>query len=377
YEPYKSYSHTLDDFDNPTLIAENPRENIRPYAVTWTADKSTIYALSREDDKYLITIDPETGISTRLSRITGFGSNQSIQGMAIDENNTCYLVATDNMNHDTNSYLYTCNLFTGEVTLVGSQSIAPDLHDIAATCDGDMYGIDAASKSLYKLNKSNGAAELVGSVGVSRDVGLYTLSYDRQNDQLYQYVISDSGIHTALATLSKTNGQLTYVSEFFQYGIFVGGVQSSCEDRGETFQLNAGFNGSWINPATSGQGLMVDVFPVSDVFFAAWFTFDDGQESNKAAVGSIEQRWLTLSGAVGDDNTVELDIYNSSGGVFDDPAAVDTVVVGSMTVTFEDCTSGFVEYIFADSGLSGSFPIQRIAGDNIAMCESLLSESSQ
>ena len=374
YDPYYSYTHTLNGFDNPTYVAGNPRENLRPFAITWSADKTTMYALSREDEKYLIRINPETGVSTRLSKLTGYPSNQTIQGMAIDENNTCYVVATDASNHDTSSTLYSCNLMTGAVTLVGSQSLAPDIHDIAATCEGEIYGVDASQKSLIKIDKLNGTAEWVGSLGISADVGLYSLSYDRQNGALYQYVINSSGYQTALATLSKTNGSLSFVSDAYKYGNFVGGIQSSCADKVETFALNPGFNGSWFNIATDGQGFMFDVLPESNTFFAAWFTFDaDEVASNQnKVIGSAEHRWFTALGAVGDTNTVELSVYNTSGGVFDDPTAVSSQVVGSMTVKFDNCSEGTIDYSMDDGTLVNSIPIQRIAGDNVDLCESLL-----
>ncbi len=39
-------------------------------------------------------------------------------------------------------------------------------------------------------------------------------------------------------------------------------------------QLNAALSGAWHNPSTSGQGIMVEVFPQLQRIHGAWFTFD-------------------------------------------------------------------------------------------------------
>ena len=42
----------------------------------------------------------------------------------------------------------------------------------------------------------------------------------------------------------------------------------------DKFQINAGLNDAWFNPATAGQGLLIAVFPDAASMFIAWFTFD-------------------------------------------------------------------------------------------------------
>ena len=42
-----------------------------------------------------------------------------------------------------------------------------------------------------------------------------------------------------------------------------------------------------------------------------------------------------------------------------------------MTLTFTDCISGVVEYDIISINQQGTVPIQRVAGDNIALCEAL------
>ena len=61
----------------------------------------------------------------------------------------------------------------------------------------------------------------------------------------------------------------------------------------------------------------------------------------------------------------------SSGGLFDTPTDTLEVIDGSITLTFNGCNSGTIAYAIPSIGLTGTVPIQRVANDNIAMCEAL------
>ena len=65
----------------------------------------------------------------------------------------------------------------------------------------------------------------------------------------------------------------------------------------------------------------------------------------------------------------------TSGGVFDtatdiqrtDPPGSD----GTILLIFTSCNSGTVEYDIPSINRQGIVPIQRVAGDNIALCQAL------
>ncbi|MEM9532867.1 MAG: kelch repeat-containing protein [Pseudomonadota bacterium] len=144
----------------------------------------------------------------------------------------------------------------------------------------------------------------------------------------------------------------------------------------EVFAINPGINDAWFNPATAGQGFFIIVYPDIPLMFLAWFTYDTElpDASLLANVGAPGQRWLTAQGPyAGNEGT--LDILTSSGGVFDtgDPAP-DSEVSGEMTVTFDSCLAGTVSYSIPQLSLSGQIPIQRVAEDNVTLCEELSSE---
>ena len=66
-----------------------------------------------------------------------------------------------------------------------------------------------------------------------------------------------------------------------------------------------------------------------------------------------------------------MDISIASGGLFDTPTEITEVNDGTIILTFFDCTSGTVEYDIPSIGQKGLVPIQRVVGDNIALCESM------
>jgi DNA-binding beta-propeller fold protein YncE len=157
---------------------------------------------------------------------------------------------------------------------------------------------------------------------------------------------------------------------------------------GPGFKLNPGLNGSWANFDTLGQGFFIDVLPDIPLIFFAWFTYDTTQPEQAlslnndrsmkqlatAQVGDENHRWLTAQGSYDlDSNSAILDVTLTTGGLFDDPAPVTNSPPGSqgtITLTFKDCKTGTVDYDLTAAGLSGSVPIQRLAEDNVPLCES-------
>jgi hypothetical protein len=90
-------------------------------------------------------------------------------------------------------------------------------------------------------------------------------------------------------------------------------------------------------------------------------------------LGEPGHRWLTAQGPYGGD-TANLTIFVTEGGVFvaaEPAAATDPAGDGTLTIEFADCANGLVSYEITSLGISGEIPIQRIAPDNIAFCETL------
>jgi cyclophilin family peptidyl-prolyl cis-trans isomerase len=144
-----------------------------------------------------------------------------------------------------------------------------------------------------------------------------------------------------------------------------------------SLNFNAGLGGAWFNSETSGSGILLEVLPTADIVFMAWFTHDAQTPAEGIAntIGSTNQRWLTGIGTIDrDNNSVTLDLANTSGGLFDNPQDVTNSApssYGTMTINFEDCSNANVVYNLIDQELSGSFTMGRISQDNVALCETL------
>jgi formylglycine-generating enzyme required for sulfatase activity len=146
---------------------------------------------------------------------------------------------------------------------------------------------------------------------------------------------------------------------------------------GLTFQINNGLNDAWYNPETSGQGILLTVYPDIKLVFLAWFTYDTERppEDVDAFLGEPGHRWLTAQGNY-EGNTAILTIAETKGGVFDSPEpepVTDPAGIGTMTLEFVNCSEGRVSYDIQTLGISGEIPIQRIVADNVPLCEAMAS----
>ncbi len=141
-------------------------------------------------------------------------------------------------------------------------------------------------------------------------------------------------------------------------------------------KINPGLNDAWYDPETNGQGFFITVFPDLSAMSLAWFTYDTELPPIDATanLGDPGHRWITAVGLI-EGNQVVMDIEMTSGGLFDtateitrtDPPGSD----GTIILTFDSCNSGTVEYDIPSISRFGTVPIQRIATDNVALCEAL------
>lgn len=134
-------------------------------------------------------------------------------------------------------------------------------------------------------------------------------------------------------------------------------------------EINAGLSGSWHDPATDGQGLLVDVVVDQSNLFAAWFTFSDAAPVADAA---DHQRWYTVFGGYSGD-TAELTLYRATGGQLNTPGAVSNEPVGEATLMFHSCTRATFAYLLEDPSVSGTIELERLSPD--VFCQDIVDRS--
>lgn len=148
-------------------------------------------------------------------------------------------------------------------------------------------------------------------------------------------------------------------------------------DVGASFQINAGLTDAWFDPATDGQGFFFVVFPDIRKLFLSWFTYDTERPDPAvmAGLGEPGHRWLTATGDY-EGNVAELNVTLTSGGLFDStqPEPTNQEGYGSILIEFNGCNGATLSYSFPQQGLANVLQVQRIAHDNIALCEALNAE---
>lgn len=139
----------------------------------------------------------------------------------------------------------------------------------------------------------------------------------------------------------------------------------------ETFTINQGIAGAWFFPDTSGSGLLFDVRPSDKFIFAAWFTYDIESNGDFASIGSDDNRWFTASGNYEMNSAMEIDLFHTFGGIFDNDQNVTSVKIGTISFVFEGCNLANVTYNITEGELTGKFPIKRVIGGTESLCEDL------
>ena len=247
-----------------------------------------------------------------------------------------------------------CNLVATEPAVSQSLPLPPPQVDASKGTDSELIYLTWASVS---------------------DATSYNVYFSENADSAK--ILIDSSTGTSMTITGAVPGVVYYFWVFSTNaaGESVTGTSDTgyAGDLAASFLINTGLNDAWYDPATSGQGLLITVFPNSDLVFAAWFTFDAQTTDAGIAtvIGGPGQRWFTAQGAISGNSTT-MDVYSSEGGEFDttEPQP-NTRVVGTMTITWHDCENATLTYDIYDSSRTGSIEWVRIANDSVAVCEAL------
>ena len=190
--------------------------------------------------------------------------------------------------------------------------------------------------------------------------------------------LSHNGDNWQTTELAQTGFSITSFGQGEDRSVYVSGQGNGIylisdgdvvpEEKG--IAINPGLNDAWFNPDTDGQGFFITVFPDLGFVSLAWFTYDTELpgEDDTSNIGDPGHRWLTALGSI-DGNKSRMDITIASGGIFDTPTEIVRMNDGTIILSFSDCSSGTVEYNIPAIGRQGAVPIQRVASDNITLCE--------
>jgi hypothetical protein len=176
-------------------------------------------------------------------------------------------------------------------------------------------------------------------------VGTGTLSFTACDSGTLAYAFSDGSGRSGTIPLSRITPNVTCTT-------------------GTAATTNADFalSGNWFDPATSGQGFVFEVNPISPVVFFAWYTYSPSGQT----AGAAGQRWFTGQGAfTSGSRMIALTLFETTGGVFDQPtpAAQTSVAVGSAMVSFTSCSTAQLQFSFtggSNAGHAGTISLARV-----------------
>jgi len=288
-------------------------------------------------------ITSSAGLTVNLNQhgLTGAWYNQSTSGQGI------VLESTADVNGAGHGRLF-AGWFTYDVTAAGGQRWY--------SLQGDVSSTDkTAALTIYTGTGGNFAtAPSVSPVAV----GQATLQFTDCSHGLLRYTFSDGSNRKGFIGLTRLTG---------------GATCTSSGDSGPAVAADR-YAGSWYNPSTSGQGLILTPYTTSQgsSLFGSWFTYaPNGQQTG----GGASQSWFTLQTqqAGVSDSSYTANILAGTGGVFMTPPGSNykTVTVGTANIVFASCTSMSLTFNFTDGvnkGLSGTLPLVRL-GQPPAGCQ--------
>ena len=117
-----------------------------------------------------------------------------------------YLVTTTGQG----SRLWTIDLATVTVREVGEIAGMPGMLSIAFDADGRLYGVDGIYDVLVAIDKTTGAAQAIGELGVATGANVSSLAFDPSDGVLYFAGYDSNG--ATLYQVDTTTGAATYVA---------------------------------------------------------------------------------------------------------------------------------------------------------------------
>lgn len=304
-------------------------------------DSRLLQPLGMSDTVFNIAADPSTVSAIELARGEGryISCGSGIES-TLDDMGIFFKMLAQRGNYNGTRYL--SDKTYGE--MIRRQSSNPRL-------DNDPYTTGEYGLGLYR----DRVAQDGSAITISHGGALGTMPWIDLDSGLVGVFFSQDGLSDARPLISEIQEEVR--SETAESPIF---------------SIQAGLNDAWYNPGTPGQGFFIVVWENVQTVFLAWFTYDvERPESDiEANLGEPGHRWLTAQGSYAGD-TAELDLFLTSGGVFDSatPPVSSSEKQGTLQIRFTDCNAGMISYDIPAFSLSGTIPIERVALDNLVLCE--------
>ncbi len=368
------YAFTMPDFSAATIItgpenwsttavrnmAFNPGGS-RLFVIQTTVFGSQLARLDPSVPQYIAT-GPVSGPDPRVDQVIGFAINP--------RNGQAWITTNRNFTNNPplgQSWLWRLDLSTGLAQYVGMllpEQADPVMIDIAINCSGQMYGHNISDDSLYHINTNDLTVTHVGSHGLPANFA-QGMDFDKRDGSLYAWIYTGAG-DNQFGTLDLETGAFEALSQNSPRGEWIGAIPSRCQPL--AIDDLSGMNGTWYDPATSGQGFTLRYYPESNQVFMPWFTMmpaseDDDDDDDETPSADAPLRWFAIEGSwTPGSSELVAPIVAYTGGVFDTGGGVQSAVVGQARLSFISCDLAILDYAFSAGELvdrSGSINLTR------------------
>lgn len=212
------------DAANPTDFRRIAFYDGQTYAGAFAGDDFTHEYVLSYNTSQLDALDTLTGEVTHIAALP-LPPGESWSSLSWDRTtDTLYGIAGA---CGASSSLYTIDPASGAYQLVGTTSDADCMVSIAVDDNGLMYGLDLATDGFYAIDKTNGEAALIGSLGFNANYA-QDMAFDRASGVLYLGGM-DNDANGGIYTIDPTTGAATlvqplgYLVEVTALDIAVGG----------------------------------------------------------------------------------------------------------------------------------------------------------
>lgn len=225
------YTFPLSNFTTQTQVGVT---QLSIFAMDFSADGQTLYAATGAtalaNPSTLGTLDTTTAAYTVIGPLTGLTAGDSVSGIAIHPVTGAALLASAGGTPAT-SKLYTLNLATGAVTLIGVMAAPTDptgtfMIDISMNCEGALFAHNISDDALYSINPATAAATFIGTHGLAANFA-QGMDFDNATGTLYAFIYTGTGTNR-FGSFDLATGAFTTLVQDNPLGEYEGAFPTLC-----------------------------------------------------------------------------------------------------------------------------------------------------
>ncbi len=219
---------------------------------------------------------------------------------------------------------------------------------------------DTATVSLFRTRGGRFGADGAAPLEPAGSVTIHFADCARANASYNLGGTPERRGEIALARITSA----AYCDAFRRLG---DGALSALAPSAASGDFEYGHGGTWLDPAATQQGFVLEPDPAARTMVASWYTFDpaDALATSEAPIWYTAQG--TLAGA-----RAELTVYRTTGGAFAAPTPVRTDAVGTLVLDARSCIAIDARYalrLLDGSAREGTFALRRVAPATV--CEAM------